>query len=105
MAAALTYGQGDRAPRVVAKGLGHVADRIVATAAASGVPIEVDPALAGGLLAVELGREIPPELYEAVATVLAFLYRLEQDQAAVAGGEAGEGARPGAWDRDRHHRG
>lgn len=86
MAAAIAYGAGDRAPRVVAKGLGHVADRIVAEAEAHGVPIQVNPALAGGLMAVDIGREIPPELYEAVAAVLAFLYRLERDQAAVSNG-------------------
>lgn len=85
-AAALSYGAGDQAPRVVAKGLGAVADRIIAEAEKAGVPVQVDPALARGLMAVEIGREIPPELYEAVATVLAFLYELEQNQAAVAGG-------------------
>lgn len=86
IAAAIRYDTDDTAPRVVAKGLGHVAARIVAEAEAHGVPIQVNPALAGGLMAIDIGREIPPELYEAVAAVLAFLYRLEHDQAAVSNG-------------------
>lgn len=76
-AAALRYGPGDAAPRVVAAGRGEVAQRILALAQEHGVPVYSDPALASSLTAVELGAEIPPELYRAVAEVLAFLYRMD----------------------------
>jgi len=73
LAIALHY-SGRGAPRVVAKGGGLVAENIINTARAHGVPLEEDPALAGALARVELGREIPRELYLAVAQVLAFAW-------------------------------
>ncbi|HHV52613.1 MAG TPA: hypothetical protein GXX52_03925 [Synergistaceae bacterium] len=79
-AAALRYeAEKDEAPRVVASGQGVMAERIIEIAKESGVPIVEDPMLASALLFVELGEEIPVELYEAVARVLAFLYRLDRD--------------------------
>ena len=77
-AAALRYEQGrDRAPRVVASGEGHMADRILALAYEHGVPVQHDPALATALTQLELDREIPPELFAAVAEVIGFLYRMQ----------------------------
>lgn len=77
-AAALRYDRGDhRAPRVVASGQGHVADRILALADDHGVPIHRDPALADALAGLELDREIPPALFAAVAEVIGYLYRLQ----------------------------
>ncbi len=73
LAVALHY-SGRGAPRVVATGSGLVADNIVATARVHGVPLDEDAALAGALARVELGREIPRELYVAVAQVLAFVW-------------------------------
>lgn len=73
LAVALHY-SGRGAPRVVAKGGGLVAENIIATARAHGVPLDEDPALAGALARVDLGREIPRELYLAVAQVLAFAW-------------------------------
>ncbi|MDI9390201.1 MAG: EscU/YscU/HrcU family type III secretion system export apparatus switch protein [Synergistota bacterium] len=79
-AAALRYeAKKDEAPRVVASGQGVMAQRIIEIAKESGVPIVEDPALTSALLFVELGEEIPVELYEAVARVLAFLYRLDRE--------------------------
>ncbi len=75
-AVALRYG-GAGAPTVAAAGQGHVADRIVAAAEAAGVPVRSDPALVQALASLELGREIPEELYLAVAEVLAWAYRLD----------------------------
>lgn len=72
-AVALHY-SGTGAPRVVAKGGGAVAQKIIETAREHGVPLEEDPALAAALSRVELGREIPRELYVAVAHVLAFAW-------------------------------
>ena len=75
LAVALQY---DRkgAPRVVAKGRGVIGDKIVELAKANNIPIEENEALAGALSNVELGNEIPEELYKAVAEVLIFVLRL-----------------------------
>jgi flagellar biosynthesis protein FlhB len=76
-AVALKYGTGMEAPTVVAKGQDLLALRIRAIADEHGVPIVPDPPLARALHAtVEVGREIPEELYQAVAKVLAFVFRM-----------------------------
>ena len=63
------------APTVVAKGRGPLADRILQTARESGVPVREDKALVQVLSALKIDQEIPPELYAAVAAILAFLHR------------------------------
>jgi flagellar biosynthesis protein len=63
-------------PRVVAKGKGEVGKKIIETARAHGVPIEENAGLAGALSEVEIGDEIPVELYKAVAEVLLFVMRM-----------------------------
>jgi flagellar biosynthesis protein len=75
LAVALHY---DRkgAPRVVAKGKGSLGAKIIEVAKAHDVPIEQNEVLAGALSNVELGDEIPAELYKAVAEVLIFVLRL-----------------------------
>jgi len=68
-----------RAPRVVAKGADHLAFRIRQVAIGHRVPIVERPPLARALYAaVEVGQEISPEYYEAVAELLAYVYRLEK---------------------------
>jgi flagellar biosynthesis protein len=64
------------APRVVAKGRGSIGDKIIEVAKANNIPIEENEVLAGALSNVELGDEIPAELYKAVAEVLIFVLRL-----------------------------
>jgi flagellar biosynthesis protein len=77
-AIAISYDRVDNAaPKVVAKGSGPVADNIIAIAKENAVPIYKNKTLSGMLMAVELDREIPPELYQAVAEVLAHIYRLD----------------------------
>lgn len=66
----------DSAPRVVAKGRDFIADKIIETAKAHNVPLYEDKNLVQVLEALDLDTEIPPELYRAVAEVLAFIYRL-----------------------------
>jgi flagellar biosynthesis protein len=66
----------DAAPRVVAKGRGSVAEKIIETARVHNVPLHEDKNLVEVLEALDLETEIPPELYRAVAEVLAFIYRL-----------------------------
>ena len=77
LAVALHY---DRtgAPRVVAKGKGSIGDKIIEVAKANNIPIEENEVLAGALSNVELGDEIPAELYKAVAEVLIFVLRLSR---------------------------
>jgi flagellar biosynthesis protein len=76
-ATALSYQPGSNAPRVIASGVGLIADRLVATARAAGVPVTSDPALAEALGSLRLDSEIPPELYAAAAETLAWAYRLD----------------------------
>lgn len=64
------------APKVVATGQGHVADRILERAREAGVPIREDPALVEALSRLDLHEEIPEELYAAVAEALIWAYRL-----------------------------
>jgi flagellar biosynthesis protein len=79
-AAALRYAQGrDHAPRVVAKGRGKIAERIVALARQHDVPLVEDRNLVQMLEALDVDTEIPPELYQAVAEVLVFVYRLNKE--------------------------
>ena len=66
------------APRVVAKGKGSLGDKIIEVAKANNIPIEENEVLAGALSNVELGEEIPAELYKAVAEVLIFVLRLSR---------------------------
>ncbi len=78
LAVALAYAPGDAAPRVVAKGRGLIAETIIARAREAGVYVHESPELVELLMQVDLDRHIPPELYVAVAEILAWLYWLEQ---------------------------
>ncbi|MBP2653149.1 MAG: flhB 2 [Firmicutes bacterium] len=70
----------DKAPRVVAKGTGYVAETILAAAKQHSIPVYQNKTLVSMLMAVELDREIPAELYHAVAEVLAYIYRIDQGE-------------------------
>jgi flagellar biosynthetic protein FlhB len=74
-AVALAYAGGDAAPQVVAKGVDEVAARIRAAAAAAGVPLVANPPLARALHRMEIGAEIPAEHYQAVAEIIAFVWK------------------------------
>jgi flagellar biosynthesis protein len=75
LAVALHYDRAG-APRVVAKGRGATGAKIIEVAKEHDIPIEENEVLAGALSNVELGDEIPAELYKAVAEVLVFVLRL-----------------------------
>jgi flagellar biosynthesis protein len=78
-AAVLKYKhQIDRAPQLVAKGKGMVADRILEMARKHRIPIQSDPALVEVLSQLDIDQEIPPDLYRAVAQVLAYVYRVSK---------------------------
>ena len=66
----------DNAPRVIARGRGEIAKKIIEVAQAHNVPLVEEKNLIQILEALDLETEIPPELYRAVAEVLAFIYRL-----------------------------
>ncbi len=78
-AAALRYRPeeptGDLAPRLVAKGKGKLAERILEEAQRAGVPVHRDPDLMTALEPLDVDQAIPPELFQAVAVILAALYR------------------------------
>jgi flagellar biosynthesis protein len=80
-AVALAYGAGDPAPKVVAKGQGLVADRIIERAREAGVFVHESKELVALLMQVDLDRQIPPALYRAIAELLAWLYYIESAQA------------------------
>ena len=87
-AVALSYRQGDQAaPRLVAKGVDAMAARIREAAAEHGVPVIADPPLARALWRLALDTEIPPEHWQAVAGILAYVWRL-QGRAAAGPGSA-----------------
>lgn len=75
LAIALEY-DGERAPRVTAKGRNELAEQIIELAREHGVPMQENEPLAALLSRVELGEEIPEALYLAVAQVIAFAYHL-----------------------------
>lgn len=78
-AVALSYNSNENAaPKVVAKGAGFMADKIVNAARQNAVPIYQNKTLTGMLMAIDIDREIPPELYQAVAEILAYVYRVDQ---------------------------
>ena len=74
---ALRYEAGkDMAPRVVAKGEGHLAERIIELARQHGVHVREDRELVAVLAKLYLDTTIPPELYRVVAAILVFVYRM-----------------------------
>ena len=81
-AVALTYTPGESAPQVVAKGRGLIAHEIISRAREAGVYVHESPELVSLLMQVDLDAHIPPQLYAAVAELLAWLYRIEAGIAA-----------------------
>ena len=79
MAAALRYEQGKhKAPTVVAKGSGVVAEKIIEMARIHGIPLQENPELVQVLMKLDINQEIPAELYQVVADILAMIYRASQ---------------------------
>jgi flagellar biosynthesis protein len=80
-AAALRYRHGvDGAPSVVAAGKGEIAEQIIALARQHHIPLHEDRNLAALLSAMPLHEDIPPQLYRAVAEILAFVYSLSREK-------------------------
>lgn len=83
VAVAVTYMTGERAPKVVAKGRGLLAQTIIDKAKEAGVFVHESPELVSMLMKVDLDSYIPPDLYKAVAELLAWLYLLEKGDLVV----------------------
>jgi len=75
----MAYRAEDGAPRIVAKGGGTTAEAIISLAREHGVYVHQSPELVNLLMRIDLDSEIPPELYQAVAEILAWLYQLDQN--------------------------
>lgn len=81
VAVALAYHAGHAAPQVIAKGRGLIAETIIQEAKAHGIYVHESPELVSLLMQVDLDQHIPPELYRAVAELLAWLYKMENRMA------------------------
>ena len=68
----------DDAPRLIAKGAGHLAEKIIRIAKEHDIPVKEDSDLVEALMLLDLEEAIPPELYKAVAEILAFIYTMNQ---------------------------
>ena len=68
----------NKAPKLVAKGKGHVAENILEAARKGQVPVYQNKSLVNMLMALELDKEIPTELYTTVAEILAYVYRIDR---------------------------
>ncbi len=79
-AVALAYGQTDAAPRVVARGKGLIAEQIIARAREHGIYVHESADLVALLTQVDIDEHIPPQLYMAIAELLAWLYKLEHGE-------------------------
>jgi flagellar biosynthesis protein len=78
-AVALRYNPKEgEAPRVIAKGQGHMAETILEKARENLVPIQEDPSLVEVLAKLELNEQIPAQLYQVVAEILAFVYQTDR---------------------------
>jgi flagellar biosynthesis protein len=79
IAVALRYlREKDKAPRILAKGRNHLAEQIIKIAQKHGIPIHKDSDLAEVLMKLDIGDFIPPMLYQAIAEILAYLYRMNK---------------------------
>ena len=79
IAAAIEYdNKKDTAPRLTAQGRGSIAEKIIKLAVEHNIPIRKDPALVEILSRLDIDKEIPPELYKAIAEILAFVYSVNE---------------------------
>ncbi|WNF35475.1 EscU/YscU/HrcU family type III secretion system export apparatus switch protein [Bacillaceae bacterium IKA-2] len=79
-AVALSFdGESDSAPKVIAKGKGFIAEELIKVALKNNVPIQEDANLVELLSQLEMNQSIPEELYEVVAEIFAFIYRIEKN--------------------------
>lgn len=80
-AVALTYEDGEHAPKVVAQGYGKMAERIIEEARRHGIFVHDSPELVGLLMQLDIDDHIPPELYQVIAELLVWLRDIDGSQA------------------------
>ncbi len=71
----------DRAPKIVARGKGAIAEKILEIARQNGIPVHEDPELIEALARLDVQQEIPAELYQVMAEVLTFIYKANKKKA------------------------
>ncbi|MCR4721460.1 MAG: EscU/YscU/HrcU family type III secretion system export apparatus switch protein [Lachnospiraceae bacterium] len=76
-AVALGFEKGDEAPKILATGKGHIAEKIIREAKENNIPIHYDAKLADTLSKLDFDEYIPPELYEAVIQVLMYVDKVD----------------------------
>ncbi|HHV38744.1 MAG TPA: flagellar biogenesis protein [Tepidimicrobium sp.] len=79
-AVALTYEEQDGAPRVIGKGQGELADKLLQVGKEEGITIYEDRKLVEDLYKLDIDEEITPELYEAVSKIITFVYLLDKEK-------------------------
>ena len=84
-AVALTYEDGEHAPKVVAQGYGKMAERIIEEARLHGVYVHDSPELVGLLMQLDIDDHIPPQLYQVIAELLVWLREIDSAQASKFG--------------------
>lgn len=82
-AIAVSYEPVDGAPRVIAAGKGYLAEKIIQKAKETDIPMYQDEKLASTLSKIEIGSQIPPELYEVIAEVLYFVDKMDKIKSKV----------------------
>ncbi|KAB2953613.1 flagellar biosynthesis protein FlhS [Heliorestis acidaminivorans] len=78
-AAAIRYDEANDAPTVIAQGKGHLAQKIIDMAKEKNIPLQEDPLLIENLIDMDLGDNIPPQLYLVIAEILLMLEEMESD--------------------------
>lgn len=102
-AVALQYSDADAAPVIVASGMGYMAEKIVETAQENGVPIYEDNSLSTILTQLELGQEIPEELYHAIVEIYVYFLKFDptkKDSSMIEKEKAAETALPTAGSKE-----
>ena len=104
-AVALQYGTEHSAPVIIASGMGNLAEKIVEVASENGVPIYEDNSLATVLSQMELGREIPEELYGAIVEIYLYFLNFDPGEIPKGAGEMESGAEEGRAAKSRAGKG
>jgi flagellar biosynthesis protein len=79
-AVALSYREEDEAPRVIAKGYGELAERIIEEAKRQGIYVHDAPELVALLMDLDLDEQIPPSLYQVIAELLVWVRQIADEQ-------------------------
>lgn len=79
-AIALEYKKDMQAPRVIAKGEGDIAENIIKVAKKENIKIHKDGNIVNSLIDIDMGEEIPYELYEAVSEIIYFVYLMDKEK-------------------------